>query len=169
VLDGKTAGNYAYINTLRSLGQDVRLVEAMLPYWVELVLEEAIPFEDTFTVLEAIRQKYRTGILTNGFIELQSQKIKKYNLGDYVDFTLISEEAGYHKPDERVFLEALKLAGNISPYETIYIGDNLINDVRGAWKAGLTPIFINTKDNLEPPEGVVKIRRLSELLPLLGL
>jgi putative hydrolase of the HAD superfamily len=169
VLDGKTAGNYAYINTLRSLGQDVRLVEAMLPYWVELVLQEAIPFEDTFTVLEAVRQKYRIGILTNGFIELQSQKIKKYNLASYVDFTLISEEAGYHKPDERVFLEALKLAGNISPYETIYVGDNLINDVRGARKAGLTPIFINTKDNLEPPEGVVKIRRLSELLPLLGL
>ena len=36
-------------------------------------------------------------------------------------------------------------------------------------KAGLTPIFMNPKDNLQPPEGVVKICRLSELLPLLGI
>ena len=169
VLDGKTAEKYTYINTLRSLGQDVRLVETMLPYWVELVLEEVIPFEDTFAVLEAIRQKYRTGILTNGFIELQRAKLEKYNLPAYVDFTLISEEARYHKPDERVFLEALKLAGDASPRETIYVGDNLINDIKGARQAGLTPIFMNPKDNLQPPEGVVKIGRLSELLPLLGM
>lgn len=169
VLSGKVASRYAYINTLRSLGQDVKLVEVMLPYWVELVLQEAIPFEDTFTVLEAIRRKYTTGILTNGFIELQRRKIEQYKLAAYVDFTLISEEAGYHKPDERVFREVLKLAGNISPEETIYVGDNLINDIQGAMRAGLTPIFINTKGDLEPPEGVVKIQRLSELLSLLGV
>jgi HAD superfamily hydrolase (TIGR01549 family) len=169
ILSGKVAARYAYINTLRSLGQDVKLVEVMLPYWVELVLKEAIPFEDTYIVLEAIRRKYTTGILTNGFIDLQRRKIEQYNLAAHVDFTLISEEAGYHKPDERVFLEALKLAGNSSPQETIYVGDNLVNDIHGAMKAGLTPIFINSKDDLEPPDGVVKIQRLSDLLPLLGV
>jgi HAD superfamily hydrolase (TIGR01549 family) len=169
VLNGRVGARYAYINTLRSLGQEVDLAEAMLSYWVELVLREAVPFEDTFAVLEAVRQKYTTGILTNGFIELQRQKIERYNLAAYVDFTLVSEEAGYHKPDERLFLEALKLAGNVSPQETIYVGDSLVNDIKGALRAGLTPIFINSQDSLEPPEGVIRIQRLSELRSLLGL
>ncbi len=169
VLDGNTAAKYSYANTLRALGQDVNLAESMLNYWVELVLEEAIPFDDTFTVLDALRQKYTTGILTNGFIHLQRQKIERYNLAAHVGFSLVSEEAGYHKPDKRLFWEALKLAGDASPKETLYVGDNLEADIEGALEAGLMPIFINVEDNLESPNGVVKIKKLDELLILLAV
>ncbi len=169
VLDGETAARFSYVNTLRTLGQDVNLAQPMLNYWIELVLEEAIPFDDTVTVLDTVHQKYTTGILTNGFIHMQRKKLERYNLTAYVDFSLVSEEAGYHKPDKRVFLEALKLAGNVSPGETIYVGDNLEADIQGALGVGITPIFMNARDNLNPPDGVIKIRRLSELLPLLEL
>jgi putative hydrolase of the HAD superfamily len=169
VLDGNTAARYGYANALRTLGQDVNLAEPMLNYWVELVLEEAAPFDDTFDVLNSVRQVYTTGILTNGFIHLQRQKIERYSLAEHVDFLLVSEEVGYHKPDKRVFWEALKLADDALPEETLFVGDNLEADISGALGARLTPIFINVKDNLEPPDGVVKIKRLSELLTLLGL
>jgi FMN phosphatase YigB (HAD superfamily) len=169
ILNGDTAAKYAYVNTLRALGCSADLAKPMLDYWIEIVLTEAIPFEDTFEVLKAVRQKYASGILTNGFINLQRQKIERHNLAEYVDFTLVSEEAGYHKPDRRAFFEALKLANNASPEETVYVGDNLAADIKGALDAGLTPIFINAKDNLEPPAGIVKIQRLRELLPLLSL
>jgi HAD superfamily hydrolase (TIGR01549 family) len=169
VLDGDVAAKYAYANTLRTLGQDTTLAEPMLTYWMELVLAEATPFDDAYTVLQTVRQKYVTGILTNGFINLQRQKIERYRLADYVDFTLVSEEIGYHKPDKRAFLEALKLANRAEPHQALYIGDNLVADIEGALATGLTPIFINGSTDLEPPAGVLKIRRLSELLPVLGL
>jgi len=169
IIDGDTAAKYGYVNTLRALGRDTTLTDSMLAYWIELVLTEAVPFEDTFTVLDTVRQNYTTGILTNGFTDLQQRKIEKYNLASYVDFTLVSEEAGYHKPDKRAFFEALKLGNNASPGETLYIGDNLEADIAGALGAGLTPIFINIKNNLAAPEGVVKIQGLSELLTLLEL
>ncbi len=170
VLDGDTAAKYGYANTLRTLGQDVNLAEAMLNYWSKLVLEEAIPFDDTFTVLDAVRQKYKTGILTNGFIHLQRKKIERYNLDGHVDFSLVSEEAGYHKPDKRVFEAALKLAGEVSPEKTIYVGDNPEADIEGALRSGLRPIFMNTKNKgIVLPSEVMKIQHLSELLPLLGL
>ena len=169
VLDGDTATKYSYINTLRALDQDTSLADSMVAYWIELVLTEAVPFEDTFTVLDTVRQNYTTGILTNGFTNLQRRKIEKYNLAAHVDFTLVSEEAGYHKPDRRAFSEVLRLANNASPKETIYVGDNVEADIEGALGAGLTPIFINTKDDLQAPPGVVKIRELSELLTLLDL
>jgi putative hydrolase of the HAD superfamily len=169
VLDGNTAARYGYVNTLRTLGQDVGLAETMLEYWIELVLEEAIPFEDTFVVLDIVRRQYATGILTNGFINLQRRKIEKYNLAAYVDFTLVSEEAGFHKPDKLAFLAALRLANNAIPEKTVYVGDNLAADIDGALGAGITPVFFNARDDQESPRGIVKIKKLSELLGLLEL
>ena len=169
VLDGATAARYSYVNTLRALEQDVNLGESMLAYWHKLVLEEALPFADTFTVLRALQGHYTTGILTNGFSSLQRDKINKYSLAQYVDFVLVSEEAGYHKPDQRVFLKALEMAGNPLPHQSLYIGDNLVSDIQGAQGVGITPIFINPNNDLDPPDGIVKIQRLSELLTLLGL
>lgn len=167
VLDGDTAAHYSYINTLRALKKDTALAGAMVNCWNELVLEEAIPFEDTFTVLAAVRARYKVGILTNGFTTLQRGKISRYRLDEQVDFTLVSEEAGYHKPDKRLFWAALKLAGEVAPEQALYVGDNLIADIQGAQEAGMTPIFINSEGDL--PEGIVTIRCLSDLLRLLKL
>ena len=169
VFDGDTASKYAYVNTLRSLGANVELAQPMLNAWIELVLEEALPFDDTYDVLKAVRREYNTGILTNGYINLQRKKIDKYNFGDCVNFTLVSEEVGYHKPDRRVFEQVLKLAGGVLPEETIYVGDNPVADIEGALGAHITPIFMNARDDMEPLDGVIKITRLSALLPLLGL
>ncbi len=168
VLSGEIAAKYSYVNTLRSLGQDTALAEPMLACWHKLVLQEARPFADTFPVLEALGQKYTTGILTNGFKLLQRAKIERYNLASYVDFVLVSEEVGYHKPDKRIFLQALEKAGQPLPQQTLYIGDSLAADIEPARQIGLTPIFMNPHDDLEPPDGVIKINRLSALLSLVG-
>ncbi len=168
-IDGATVAKYSYFNTLRALNRNTDLAEPMLAGWKELVLTEAVPYEDTFSVLEALRGTYKTGILTNGFVALQRAKIERHNLAAYVDFTLVSEETGYHKPDKRVFEEALDMVKGALPERTLYIGDNLIADIKGAQKAGLTPILINPHDDLDPPDGVVKIQKLSDLLRLLGL
>jgi HAD superfamily hydrolase (TIGR01549 family) len=169
VLDGETAARYGYVNTLRALGLDEALAGPMVDCWRELVLQEAVPFDDTLAVLETLQRRYTTGILTNGFVGLQRGKINRYNLADYVDFTLVSEEAGYHKPAKEVFLKALELAGNAAPGETLYIGDSLVADIRGAQNAGITPILMNPQDDVRPPQEVIKIRRLGELLALLRI
>jgi len=169
VLDGDTAARYSYINTLRALKKDTSLAEAMVNGWNELVLDEAIPFEETPAVLAALRAKYKVGILTNGFTTLQRGKIKRHRLDAQVDFTLVSEEAGYHKPDKQLFLAALDLAGGVPPEQALFVGDNLIADIRGAEGAGLTPIFLNIEGNGDSPPGIVTIRQLSELLTLLKL
>jgi len=157
------------VNTLRSLGKDTALAESMLAAWEELVLEEAVPFADAYVVLDAVREKFTTGILTNGFIGLQRAKIERYNFAAHVDFTLVSEEAGYHKPDRQIFCEALKMANQTLPEQTLFVGDNLLTDIEGALAAGMLPILMNPDDDVDPPPGVVKIRRLSELLELLDL
>jgi HAD superfamily hydrolase (TIGR01549 family) len=167
VLDGHTAVRYSYANTLRALGQDTALAEPKMNTWHELVLNEALPFDDTYVVLDTLRDHYKLGILTNGFIELQRQKIERYQLAAHVDFTLVSEEAGYHKPDARVFAAALKMAGDPDPAQTIYVGDCPKADIGGAQNAGLTPVWIDYRNERAPLDGVIKIQQLSELLDLL--
>ncbi|MFN8454541.1 MAG: HAD-IA family hydrolase [Anaerolineae bacterium] len=168
-IDGDTAAKYSYFNTLRVLGKDTSLATTMVECWNELVLAEAMPFEDTFTVLEAVRRKYRVGLLTNGFTTLQRGKIKRHRLDERVDFTLVSEEAGYHKPDRRLFETALKLAGNVSPKQTLYVGDSWGADIEGALGAGLSPVFLCPAEDSRTASGVMTIQNLSELLGVLGL
>lgn len=169
IIDGELAAIYGYANTLRTLGLDVNLAEPMLIAWRDMVLEEAVPFEDTYEVLDTVRKTYKTGILTNGFKVLQRLKINKYRLADYVDFILVSEEAGYHKPDPRIFKQALELADCALPTETLYVGDNPLTDIQGALNAGITPILMNAENIIDPPTEVIKISRLTELLNLLEL
>ncbi len=169
VLDGETAARYGYVNALRQLQLDESLAVPLLNHWRQLVLQEAVPFDDTYSVLQSVNQKYTTGILTNGFTVLQRQKIAKYKLANYVDFTMVSEEVGSHKPDPQVFRAALASANHASPNETIYVGDNLVADIEGALGAGITPIFFNAKNKAEAPPGILTIGRLTELLGLLNL
>jgi 5'-nucleotidase len=169
VIDGDTAQRYSYINTLRALDRETVLADDMVAAWSDLVLEEAVPFDDTPYVLETLRPHFTTGIVTNGFTSLQQAKIDRYRLSEAVDFCLISEEAGFHKPDVRIFEQALQMAGNVSPGRAIFIGDTLSSDIAGALNAGLQPIFMNPRDDQSPPAGVPKVNALSELLSLLPL
>ncbi len=167
VIDGDTAQVYSYINTLRHFKLDESLAPKMVEAWVQLVLNEAAPFDDTIHVLNTLREKYTLGIVTNGFTTMQRSKIRHYNLAQYVDFTMVSEEVGYHKPDTRIFDAALKQAGDVPPRQAVFIGDNLQTDIAGALNTGIHPVWIHNKNGNSPPDGVTVIERLSDLLPLL--
>ena len=85
--------------------------------------------------LEVSGQK-RVGILTNGFAEVQRQKMRQFPvLLEHASATVISEEAGYMKPDIRVFQHATQQAG-VDPSEVLYVGDSFRSDVEGGTRAG---------------------------------
>ncbi len=163
-VDGDTAQRYSYINTLRALGQAPALADEMVATWVSLVLDEASPFDDTFSVLDTLRRRYTLGIVTNGFSTMQRAKINHYQLDDHVDFSMVSEEVGFHKPDARIFEAALRQAGNIAPHQAVFIGDNLDTDISGAVNSGIQPVWVQGNAGEHPPAGVATIRRLTELL-----
>lgn len=168
VIDGDIAQLYGYRNTLRSLNLDDTLAYQMKNAWHELVLEEAQPFADTYTVLETIRPHFKTAIITNGFNSLQQAKLQKYRLCDYVDACFISEQVGFHKPDTRIFYHALKHFENISPQAALYVGDSPESDIKGATTAGFHAVLITKREkSYIPPSDVPTIRTLSDLLPYL--
>ncbi|HOY26527.1 MAG TPA: YjjG family noncanonical pyrimidine nucleotidase [Mesotoga sp.] len=108
----------------------------------------------------------RMAIITNGVYCVQLNKFRIANLQRFFEFSLSSEEAGYAKPDPRIFEIALKRAG-IEKDEAIYIGDSLESDFSGAQKAGIDFIWINPE--AEPGKGPLMIARdFVELKAVLG-
>lgn len=117
-------------------------------------------FEGTFEVLDYLVNKYTLHIITNGFQEIQSHKMKQSGLEKYFDQFITSESVGVNKPNPRVFNHALKMA-NALAHESIMIGDNLEADVHGALEVGIGAIHFSPE--LSKSNGITTISKLIEL------
>lgn len=74
---------------------------------------------------------WETGILSNGFTEVQHRKIRNSGLSPYVDHIVLSDDIGVNKPDVRLYRHAQEIA-SVSPTRCVMIGDNLDTDIAGA-------------------------------------
>lgn len=103
----------------------------------------AVPIPNVRPLLAELRKTYSIGLITNGEGKLQRKKLELLGLEDSFDAIAISGEAGFAKPDPRIFqLMCQKL--NCEPSEIFYIGDSPRMDVQGAYGAGITPIWVST-------------------------
>ncbi|KAF5531481.1 hypothetical protein FNAPI_13241 [Fusarium napiforme] len=97
--------------------------------------------------LEDLRHKgYRTAIITNGPTESQIAKAKDIGVFDLVERVITSEEAGYPKPDVRIFHYAMQELG-VDTKNVYMIGDSVEADVKGALDAKITPILYSPSSN----------------------
>ena len=126
-------------------------------------------FDDAVHTLEALRPRFRLGLVTNGPSRTQRQKIEQFRLIDYLDLLIVSEEVGVAKPDPAIFAIALEQLG-VLPGEALFVGDSLEFDLRGAEAAGMPFIWMNPRGEPLPHDlarPLAVIRRLTDLLALL--
>ncbi len=176
VIDGETARRYAYINTLRTLKADESLAEAMMHAGEQTLIEAAHLVEDARDVLLALREAgIRTGLVTNGFSVTQRKKVAHHQLEEQLDFVLVSEEVGSHKPHPHIFEEALRRA-DVTADEALFVGDMPANDIKGALGAGMKAALIDFGGAWEDmretdgmPDPTYRIHTLREVLRLAGL
>ena len=97
------------------------------------------------------------GIVTNGSRN-QHRKCRAAGLDQLAPFIIVSEEAGYAKPDARIFRDALKATGLTSPEQILFIGDNPLADIDGAKRFGMKAAWIRRGRqypvDLQPPDHV---------------
>lgn len=84
---------------------------------------------------------YRMGIVSNGFREVQYNKLKSSGIDGYFSTVVLSDDAGVNKPSARFFDYALEHAGSQS-LRNIIIGDNLKADIDGALDYGLEAVWL---------------------------
>ena len=101
---------------------------------------------------------FRTGILSNGFREVQYDKLTSGGIRDLIDYIVLSDEIGISKPNPEIYRCAEKVASTL-PERCIMIGDNSDTDISGALTAGWSlAIWFNPNHNL-PSERLVAALR----------
>lgn len=116
---------------------------------------------DTQEILEYLQPYYKLHIITNGFEEVQHNKLKNSKIAAFFSTVTTSEEAGVKKPHPDIFYLALEKSGATSS-NSIMIGDSYEADILGAQKIGMRSVFFDyyqKQDNLP----TLKIKKLNEL------
>ena len=103
------------------------------------------------------------GVVTNNTAREQSRKLRALGLDTSVDVLITSREAGWDKPDPRIFRLALRAAG-VAPASAVMIGDSWESDVEGALRAGIRPIWLNRLG--VPPPGNNPVEEIRSFRPL---
>jgi YjjG family noncanonical pyrimidine nucleotidase len=117
-------------------------------------------------VLLYLKKHYRLTIITNGFEEIQRQKLSSGNLHSYFDHIVTSQKAGHKKPSREIFECALNL-NRVKCSDAIMIGDNLITDIGGARNASIDAVFYNSEALRHTQTLDFEIRSLMELRGIL--
>ena len=104
----------------------------------------AVPFPYALPMLHILKQRgYKVGLITNGQHALQYKKLELTGMRYVFDEIIVSGDVMVEKPDPEIFYMMCEKLG-VTPGETVYVGDNPVNDIGGAQKAGCRTIWIRS-------------------------
>ncbi len=112
-------------------------------------------FKGCIDLLDHLSQDYELHCITNGFVEVQRQKMERSGLDKYFGLTLTAEEAKVKKPDPQIFQIAMNRVG-ASAQESVMIGDSFEADILGAQKVGMRTIYFDINKSTDLEAGRVK-------------
>jgi putative hydrolase of the HAD superfamily len=124
-------------NTFTEL--DIKGVDAneMNTLYLKEMPKQKVLNDGVIEVLNYLKKKqYNLNIITNGFKEVQHEKIKTSGLKPYFDKIFISEEIKSPKPERGIFEYSIK-SSNARKAKSIMIGDDWDVDVMGAVNYGI--------------------------------
>ena len=115
---------------------------------------------------ELVSRGHKLYIATNAVAAVQRNRLKNSVFADLFLDAFISEEAGAPKPYLAYFEHIFRRVPEISPENTLLIGDSLSTDIRGANNAGLPCCWFNPAGKSHPDDLRIdhEIRDLRELL-----
>jgi putative hydrolase of the HAD superfamily len=135
--------------------------------FIARVMEKGILIEGAKELLDYLYPKYKIHILSNGFTEMQYKKIDSAGLSSYFDKVILSDKIGINKPHPDIFTYALNEVQK-DKKEVIMIGDNVINDVQGAYNCEIDQIWFNPEDlspgDIKPTYIVKKLDEIKGIL-----
>jgi HAD superfamily hydrolase (TIGR01509 family) len=106
--------------------------------------EMSAAFARNRPVLEALRERYRLGVVSNFYGNLEAA-CESAGLAPLFGVMTDSQRVGAEKPEPAIFQAALS-ALNAAPETTVMVGDSLRRDCEGARRSGMRFIWIAPED-----------------------
>ena len=129
-----------------------------------------LPYFDE--VLAELRKKgYKLGIITNTITSREEHvriALRKIDAEIYFDVILTSVDVGHEKPDERIFMTALR-ALKVKPHEAMMVGNRISTDIVGGNRMGMKTVLLKwnkrynertTSDEEKPARTIKSLREL---------
>lgn len=157
-----------FSRTLLEFGiEEHHLAETLAEAYVRISPSKTRLMPGSIEVLDYIRERgHRLHILTNGFREVQHQKLLGSGLRPFFEGIFTSEELGFGKPHPEAFLRSLAEV-KAHPSSAWMIGDNMEADILGAEQVGLTTVLYHPADRPKPTAPHHTITHLLDLKHLL--
>jgi 2-haloacid dehalogenase len=119
-------------------------------------------------VLKSLHEKYGILVITNGFVEVQKNRMTESGLMPYVDYVFISEAVGVSKPDPKFMDAVIEHLGVEDKSNYLIIGDSMNADIALGINAGVDTVLVSETE----PQGydfapTYRISSLSELEKIL--
>lgn len=110
----------------------------------QIALGDTICFrDDSYQLVEKLKDDYRQFIVTNGTFVAQERKLKKSGFGQLVEDVFISELIGHEKPAVGFFDHVFEKIGEYKKEEVMIVGDSLTSDMQGGNNAGIVCCWYN--------------------------
>jgi HAD superfamily hydrolase (TIGR01509 family) len=138
--------------------------------WYEPLGRMAVVEPGSADLLRGFRDQGLTlGLVSNTFVpaEVLDRHLEREGLLDLLPIRVYSCQVTYRKPDLRIFQVALERA-RLAAAQTLFVGDSVLADVRGANRAGLISV-------LKEPPGTRRLwrfgprHRIARLAELRGI
>jgi YjjG family noncanonical pyrimidine nucleotidase len=157
-----------YVRFLNALNLDRDPVKCNQEYLAALG-EVVYPLPHAEEVCRTLAQRgHHLYIVTNAVASVQRSRLQHCSFAHLFRDVFISEDAGASKPSKAYYDYVCSRVPQLSPDNTLIIGDSLTTDIRGANNAGFPCCWFNPKKKATPTDLRIdyEIRDLTELLSL---
>ncbi len=125
--------------------------EALAVAYHETIADSLSPIPGVEALLEELKASYSVGLLTNGPVRAQRDKLETLGWEQRFDAALVTGELEAGKPDPRAF-EAILSELAVNAGDAVYVGDDVEADIAGATNAGMRTIQVLKSGESEPDD-----------------
>ncbi|MEJ5264065.1 MAG: YjjG family noncanonical pyrimidine nucleotidase [Bacteroidales bacterium] len=156
-----------FFKTLDALGiQNRELALTLSADYIEISPTKTKLFPKVKETLAYLKERYHLHVITNGFNEVQYQKLENSGIRHFFERIITSDSVGYRKPHTKIFEFALTSA-NARKVESLMIGDNWDIDILGAREFGIDQVYFNPHRILHETKATYEIFQFEELVNIL--
>jgi len=141
---------------------------------LEVTLQK-LPYLDE-VLSELKRRGFKLGVITNTTVSREEhvrEALRRIDVEKYFNLIVTSVDVGHDKPDERIFMTALRKL-RVKPQEAVVVGNRVSTDIVGGNRMGMRTILLRWNkrypEKITSPEEqpTLTIKSLKELPKILA-